>query len=30
VQAKPEELAAHEAMLELMDKHSDGQTLWRR
>ena len=30
VQAKPEELAAHEAVLELMDKHSDGQTLWRR
>ena len=30
VQARPEELAAHEAMLELMDKHSDGQTLWRR
>ena len=30
VQAKPEELAAHDAMLELMDKHSDGQTLWRR
>jgi DNA polymerase-3 subunit epsilon len=30
VQARPEELAAHEAMLELMDQHSDGQTLWRR
>ena len=30
VQARPEELAAHEVMLELMDQHSDGQTLWRR
>lgn len=30
VQARPEELAAHEAMLELVDKNSGGQTLWRR
>ena len=30
VQARPEEVAAHQAMLDLMDDHSDGQTLWRR
>lgn len=30
VRARPEELSAHEAMLELMDKHSEGQTLWPR
>jgi DNA polymerase-3 subunit epsilon len=30
VQARPAEVAAHQAMLDLMDDHSDGQTLWRR
>ncbi|NCF43358.1 MAG: DNA polymerase III subunit epsilon [Proteobacteria bacterium] len=30
VQARPEEVAAHQAMLDLMDQQSDGQTLWRR
>jgi DNA polymerase-3 subunit epsilon len=30
VYARPEELAAHEAMLELLDKQSSGKTLWPR
>ena len=30
VKASAEELAAHAAMLELLDSKSDGQTLWRR
>lgn len=30
IRARPEELAAHQEMLDLLDQHSDGQTLWRR
>ena len=30
VRARPEEVAAHQEMLDLLDRHSDGKTLWRR
>ena len=30
IRARPEEVAAHQEMLDLLDQHSDGQTLWRR
>lgn len=30
VRARPEELAAHQEMLDLLDRHSNGKTLWRR
>ena len=30
VRARPEEVAAHQEMLDLLDQHSDGKTLWRR
>ena len=30
IRARPEEVAAHQEMLDLLDQHSDGQTQWRR
>ena len=30
VRARPEEVAAHQEMLDLLDRHSDGKTLWQR
>ena len=30
IRARPEEIAAHQEMLDLLDNHSDGETLWRR
>lgn len=30
IRARPEEVAAHQEMLDLLDQHSDGKTLWQR
>jgi DNA polymerase-3 subunit epsilon len=30
IRARPEEVAAHQEMLDLLDQRSDGKTLWRQ
>ena len=30
IRARPEEVAAHHEMLDLLDQRSDGKTLWRQ